>query len=103
VKFSSHGDAVELLAREDRFVQHRSLLVAVRQPAPVARVSQRETSDIRLIRQGISFCWLSHAHRLNLQMVRMGGWEAALCESVGKVVKAMMPALKSSRLAHLYD
>ncbi|OXC77318.1 hypothetical protein BSU04_17440 [Caballeronia sordidicola] len=40
---------------------------------------------------------------MNLQMVRMGGWEAALCESVGKVVKAMMPALKSSRLAHLYD
>ena len=60
VKFSSHGDAVELLARGDRFVQHRSLLVAIRRSAPVACVPQRETSDTRLIRPRISFCQFSH-------------------------------------------
>jgi len=59
-KFSPHRDAVELLARGDRFVRHRSPLIAIRRPAPVACVPQRETSDTKLIRRRISFCRLSH-------------------------------------------
>src|SRR5260370_40214707 len=84
MKFSSARDAVELLARRDRFVQHRSLLVAIRRPAPVVCVPQRETSDTRLIRRRISFCRVSHAQRLISSMVIMGGRNVRKAGQLGK-------------------